>query len=189
MTDLELDLRCGLPDALRVLLAEYPRDAWAEHRNFDGLVRFWLDRHMMFRRLMELMEADLARLLDSDMDPQLWAARLSRLGGQFVGELHGHHQIEDAHYFPVLAARDARLGRGFDILDADHHALDGILNRFTEAANGALTVWQDRPALQTAAGRLRDDLALTQRLIDRHLIDEEELVVPVILRHGAAGLG
>jgi len=27
-----------------------------------------------------------------------------------------------------------------------------------------------------------------KKLLDRHLIDEEELVVPVLLKHGTAGL-
>ena len=40
MTDLALDTRPGLPDALRLLLPLYPRANWTLHRNFDGLVSF-----------------------------------------------------------------------------------------------------------------------------------------------------
>ena len=47
----------------------------------------------------------------------------------------------------------------------------------------------NRQKLQTAAGRFRDELAHLEQLLDRHLIDEEELIVPVILRYGSAGLG
>ena len=49
--DLALGVRAGLPDALRVLLADYPREGWESHPHFTGLVRFWLDRHLMFRPL------------------------------------------------------------------------------------------------------------------------------------------
>ncbi|MFT6944794.1 MAG: hypothetical protein ACJAUW_001372, partial [Yoonia sp.] len=33
------------------------------------------------------------------------------------------------------------------------------------------------------------ELRKLERLLDRHLVDEEELIVPVILRFGSAGLG
>ena len=52
MNNLALADRKKLPDALRVLLEDYPRDGWELDPGFDGLVRFWLDRHLMFRRLM-----------------------------------------------------------------------------------------------------------------------------------------
>ena len=35
-----LESRTGLPDGLRVLVSEYPRDLWQSHRNFDALKRF-----------------------------------------------------------------------------------------------------------------------------------------------------
>ena len=47
----------------------------------------------------------------------------------------------------------------------------------------------DRDKLQTSAGRFRDELARLEELLDRHLIDEEELIVPVILRYGAPEVG
>jgi len=48
----DLRHRKGLPDALRVLLEQYPRALWESHQNFDGLTRFWLERHLMFRRAL-----------------------------------------------------------------------------------------------------------------------------------------
>jgi hemerythrin-like domain-containing protein len=113
---------------------------------------------------------------------------VARYGGLFVNQLHGHHQIEDHHYFPLLRQKDVRIERGFDLLDADHHALDGILNRFVEQANGAIQ-GAGGPDPKAAAGLLRDGLADLGRLIGRHLEDEEDLIVPVILIHGADGLG
>lgn len=58
MSTLDLDLRTGLPDALRVLLKEFPRDGWDDHPGIEGLVRFWLDRHMMFRRIIARLILD-----------------------------------------------------------------------------------------------------------------------------------
>lgn len=193
MSDLDPALtlgdRAALPDALRVLLAEYPRDGWQAHRNFQGLVSFWLERHMMFRKLMEMMRADTQGVLDRTVDPQQYAARLSRYGGMFVQQLHGHHTIEDTQYFPVLAHKEPRIEKGFAILEGDHHALDGHLDRFVKGANAVLQRIDDRAVIQTRAGRFHDDLQHLESLLDRHLLDEEELIVPVILRHGAGSLG
>jgi len=187
--DTRTDAGTGLPEALRVLLAAYPRAGWAADPQFHGLVSFWLERHQMFRKLLGILREDTALLLDRQSDPQTFAARLGRFGGMFVNELHGHHQIEDQHYFPLLAQKDARIIRGFEILDSDHHALDGLLDGFVKGANALLQRVGEREALQTATGRFAADLDRLERLIDRHLTDEEDLIVPVILHHGTAGLG
>lgn len=180
-TTLELQNRTGLPDALRVLLEAYPRSDWQGHANFAGLIEFWLDRHLMFRRLTEALRSDAEAAVDRKLDKKAHAARLSRYGGMLVSQLHGHHQIEDAHYFPVLSLREKRLARGFDILDSDHHAMDGLLDRFTKSANAVLQG-------QGEAGAFHRELLSFEGLLHRHLEDEEDLIVPVILKHGPGGL-
>ena len=106
----------------------------------------------------------------------------------FVNQLHGHHQIEDHHYFPVLVTRDRRIERGFDMLDKDHHALDGHLNRFVETANGAIAaLTADDP--KSGAGAFLTAVDGMDHMLRRHLDDEEDLIVPVILRYGTEGLG
>jgi len=184
MSDLTLASREGLPDALRVLLAEYPRISWEADPNFDGLVRFWLDRHMMFRRLVGDMLNDARHLVDGQLTPQNYASRLSRYGGMFVNGLHEHHTIEDTHYFPKLATKDPRIAGGFAILDKDHHDIDEHLNAFVASANGILQTRDKREVMQTLVGRFEAELSGLERLLDRHLNDEEELIVPVILKFG-----
>lgn len=188
MTGLTLEERDALPDPLRVLVTEYPREGWAAHPNFQGTVAFWLDRHMMFRKVLAMLQSEAEQMIDARLDPRSYGARLSQLGGSFVNQLHGHHQIEDMHYFPVLQAQDTRVARGFDILDHDHHAIDGHLNAFVEAANGVLQVVDDPVKLHDAAGGFRDHVARLEGFLGRHLDDEEELVVPVILKYGPNAL-
>lgn len=186
MTDLPLlENRTALPDALRVLLEEYPRQSWEGDPGFDGLLRFWLDRHLMFRRILKQMQDDTEQLLNKDLSIKFYAAHLSRYGGMFVQELHGHHSIEDHHYFPKLIDLDARISRGFDILDADHHAIDGHLNTFVEGANAVLRHAEDLTKMTPEADRFLKQLSNLEGLLDRHLTDEEELVVPVVLKYGA----
>ena len=187
--ELALAQRTGLPDALQVLLKDYPRSSWTEDPGFNDLIAFWLDRHLMFRRLMDEMRNGTEALLDNALAADRFASKLSRYGGMFVQQLHGHHTIEDQHYFPLLSTKDARIARGFKILDNDHHALDGHLSGFVTGANAVLNCVADRDRLQDQAGEFHAQMAQLERLLNRHLIDEEELIVPVILKYGAGDLG
>jgi iron-sulfur cluster repair protein YtfE (RIC family) len=186
---LALTERSGLPDALRILLFDFPREAWEANGNFGGLVRFWLERHLMFRRISAVLAVDGHRFLEGRIDDREFAVRLSRYGGHLVSDLHGHHLIEDSHYFPVLARTEPRIARGFEILDRDHHDLDGLLAGFTGAANAVLSAVGQPGKMRTAAGVHLEGLSRFALFLDRHLTDEEDLVVPVILRHGEGGLG
>jgi hemerythrin-like domain-containing protein len=180
--DLPLATRGGLPDALRVMLAEFPRAQWAAHRDFNGLAAFWLDRHLGFRRVMGLLQTDAQAIIDGRMGAQDWGRRLTRLGSGFLGELVGHHQIEDDAYFPKLAAMEPRILRGFEMLDRDHHDLHALIDRFAAGANHALAQTTDA-ARREAAGGFLTDLERFGRMLERHLTDEEDLIVPVVLKH------
>ena len=188
LADLALDKRDGLPDALRVLLADYPRDAWASDPGFSELIRFWLDRHLMFRRILDIMQGEAEELLDNRMEIRKFGSHLSRYAGFFIQELHMHHTIEDQQYFPKLQVLDDRIGWGFDLLDKDHHAIDGHLQSFTEDANGVLVAISEGQDHRPAMDRLMSRLGQTEGMLNRHLTDEEELVVPVLLKHAPTGL-
>jgi iron-sulfur cluster repair protein YtfE (RIC family) len=182
MDNISLSARSGLPDALRILLEKYPRRGWETHSNFNELTRFWLQRHLMFRRLQALLLEVTETSLDRTEDPRRIGANLQRLASTFLNELHGHHSIEDAHYFPMLSRLEPRLERGFALLDSDHHALDPLLHALAEQTNAVLHAL---PKADLEMGRLHADLGKFSSFLDRHLTDEEEIVVPVILEHGA----
>lgn len=183
-----LESRDGLPDALRALVEEYPRSGWTTDPGFNGLIQFWLERHMMFRKILARLSQESRAVIDRSADPHSSARAVSQLGGMLVNQLHGHHQIEDAQYFPVLSQRDASLVRGFEILDADHHALDGHLATFVEGANAALNAAGDDRAFRENTAQFQSTVQTFEGFLERHLIDEEELVVPTILKYGMDGL-
>ncbi len=186
MTDdpLSLDGRKGLPEHLRVLADLYPRSEWRGHPNFNDLTAFWLERHGMFRQLNDLLVEGSEKRLDG-ANPR-YGREMQHYTSMFLNQLHGHHQIEDHHYFPQFIPLDRRLEQGFEILDRDHHALDGHIHALAGATNAVL----QRIAAGEDDEREARDLLEAQRafrkFLHRHLEDEEDLVVPVILEYGAA---
>jgi iron-sulfur cluster repair protein YtfE (RIC family) len=180
-SDLDLSRRAVLPAEFQLILGDYPRHSWPDHRDFNGLAAFWLDRHLGFRQTMTTLNAEAEALLDRTLDPAAWKRRLSQRGSALLGDLMGHHQIEDHTYFPELTRLEPRLSRGFDMLDADHHALHALIDRFAKGANAALS--SEGAALLSAASTFRQDLTRFQTLLARHLTDEEDLVLPVVLKH------
>ncbi len=181
----DLGTRDGLPDALRVLLEHYPRSGWEMHPNFDGLTRFWLDRHLMFREILGRLRASSEGFLDGQTDARAHALGVQRMGGFFLNELHTHHHVEDNHYFPKIQPLEARLDHGFTLLDADHHVLEAHIHGTAELMNACLQA-DGKTAERKTAGALLDQLLLFERFMECHLTDEEDLIVPVILKHAPA---
>ncbi|MGR3466877.1 MAG: hemerythrin domain-containing protein [Shimia sp.] len=175
--------REGLSEPLRVLLADYPREAWEADPEFSELIRFWLSRHAMFRELVVRVTGLLEGHLDRTTDPQRTAPALSHYGNALLGGLNQHHHIEDDHYFPRIIGLEPRLARGFEILDSDHHALSERLDSLAQAANAVIRAADPRDPVEAAMMETRR----LDHLLNRHLWDEEELVVPILLKHAFTG--
>jgi hypothetical protein len=188
-----VEIRKGpLSDELRILLEEYPREAWDGHPNFKDLTRQWMGAHDMFRHLSATVRRDTEHFLDKTRSEDEYARRLSHYGSRLVGYLHGHHSWEDYEFFPELSRADNRFDRGLEILEQDHVVLDDVLNRFTDDANELIQIVQkqtigNRDKLQDIAGDLHYWSQSVEKLLDRHLADEEDLVVPIVLHHKLRG--
>ncbi len=175
--------RTELPPEYRLILAEYPRDGWSKHPDFNGLAAFWLDRHLNFRAMMHQLTTDAEARIDARVSPQDYGKRLYRLGSSFLSGLEGHHQVEDTAYFPQLAQMEPRIARGFDLLDGDHHDLQDLINRFAAGANDVLRAAENDAKSREMAAAFHKQLVPFAKMLDRHLTDEEDLVLPVVLKH------
>jgi iron-sulfur cluster repair protein YtfE (RIC family) len=178
---LDLELRNGWPAELRALLDVYPRDTWLSHPN-SGLAQFWLERHEMFRRHAAELKAATGEYREGRREAVQFQHWLAPRLQSFIAHLHGHHQVEDHHYFPVFRAADARLGRGFDVLDKDHQVLHDALVSLVGVANEFLTS-QDAEALKRSGERCATAINQLHAHLHRHLADEEDLIIPVMLHH------
>ncbi len=188
---LALASRDGWPDDLRVLLARYPREQWDGHANLGDMARFWLSRHAMFRELGATIDAVMTQFRSGALSPADFPRQLVPRLQFLLSQLDTHHQIEDHHYFPIFRAADDRLARGFDVLEGDHHHIHADMAATAETANALLR------ALTSSDGdalvRCGDDYAAASGLLIkgliRHLDDEEDLIVPLILDRGEEALG
>jgi Hemerythrin HHE cation binding domain len=188
----DLDQRTGWPDELRVVLNDYPRETWPETRS--AMARFWIDKHNYLRRQSEALQSANEEYRNDRLGAAqfgAWAA--PRLQG-FLAELHGHHQVEDFHYFPAFRSAEPRLQAGFDVLARDHELIHkGIVN-VVESVNAFFRTIDpeagdagDAAAQRAAAERY---IAASRRLderLNRHLADEEDLIIPLMIRQDELG--
>ena len=187
---LSLARRSGWPDELRVLISRYPREQWDAHANLGEMARFWLSRHAMFRELSGAIEQITAQFRAQVLPPAEFARQFVPRLQFMLDQLNVHHQIEDLHYFPIFRVADTRLVRGFDVLEGDHHHIHADMARTAENANALLQALRaDADTLRRSSDAYADSSGALIKGLVRHLDDEEDLIVPLILDRGEEALG
>ncbi len=188
MTNLHVNTRGGLPIEMQTLLRDIPRETWPGHPNFAASVAKWMGAHQMFRDLARVTREDTEAYLDRDLDDDGYTRSLARFGDRLVRNLHGHHAWEDRRFFPELNRADNRFEVGLEMLESDHVEMDALLDRFTRKGNRIIQLAHlDPPAMAEEARGFHDEAVAAERFLARHLTDEEDLVVPIILHHRLRG--
>jgi iron-sulfur cluster repair protein YtfE (RIC family) len=188
--ELALETRAALPEELAFLLPEYPRAAWEGHPNAGQWAEFWLARHNMFRDFGAALPDAVAKLDAKEVEAEAFHQWFMPRASFFLGELDTHHKVEEYHYFPLLARADQRMERGIALLESDHHRIHELLYAAYETIVTMDSAVRETPEKTAdAIPRLRDALAALEKGLVRHLDDEEDLVMPLILDRGEAALG
>jgi Hemerythrin HHE cation binding domain len=187
---LQLPDRAGLPADIAFLRDTHPQPTWRTHRNFGELTAFWLQVHDSLREqggaLQQVVAAFQENPSDAPAFQQLFVPRLNH----FLQHLGGHHQIEDAAYFPKFRALDPRMVAGFDLLENDHEIIHAALLASVDSARALLAALPANLDARRRAADLHADAAgRLHTLLLRHLSDEEELVIPAMLEHGERSVG
>jgi iron-sulfur cluster repair protein YtfE (RIC family) len=186
---LALAERNGWPPELRALIERYPRETWIGHENLGQMAQFWLSRHTMFRELaVSITDGTTAfqggKIAAAEF-PRWLVPRLQF----FLEQLHAHHYIEDHHFFPIFRRADERLVRGFNVLESDHGELHHNIDLTVEAANTLLRSISDAEKAKGALDVFAQTSGVLMKGLTRHLDDEEDLIVPLILDRGEDELG
>ena len=184
----ERDANEDRPAELEFLLERHPRATWPNARSAS--VAFWLDVHERLRRDAAGLDAAGDEYRAGRSSPaQLAVVAAPRLRG-LVAAMHGHHQIEDFEYFPEFRRAEPRLAAGFDRLEREHAALSLRVDA-AQTALAELRAAAERAAEPASAATLKlaarhyvDAAAALSADLVRHLHDEENLVVPLLLERG-----
>ncbi len=186
----DLAQRSGLPEDMRGLVLRHPRAGWTSHANLGATARFWLERHADLRAAEAEIAGGIGDFREGRLDADPFARFLVPRLRHFLGDLEGHHRVEDGHYFPVFADAEPSLAAGFDLMEGDHEVIHARIEAVIETANAMLAgLPAGGDALRFAADRYAAaQLALGAGLA-RHLDDEEDLVIPLILERGERDLG
>ncbi len=186
--NLHLETRDGLPQDLLFLAKSYPKPGWDDQLHFNSLVQTWLGMHRMFRVQARRIDSGIETVLSGVQDAAEMLPRFRSDVEQLLSHLDQHHQIEDHHYFPQFRLLEPRLARGFEIMEEDHHViveaiytLAGQSRDFIASVEGTRT---DRSEIDRVTNALKQTITGFRRNMRRHLDDEEDLVVPLIIdRH------
>ncbi|MGI9355577.1 MAG: hemerythrin domain-containing protein [Rhizobiaceae bacterium] len=104
---------------------------------------------------------------------------------QFLGSLDHHHGIGDHLFFPKFMEAKKRLVAGIELLEADHTIIDAEVHKMIKIANALLqTSALDRDGLKRSGENFAISSRRIVKLLGRHLDDEEETVIPLVLDSG-----
>jgi hemerythrin-like domain-containing protein len=185
----ELSTRADLPEDLKFLLKRYPRENWTGNPNVGPTAAFWLQRHAMFRELGGSLLNGATNYWEEKIGADDFRKWLVPRLQFFLSSLDDHHRVEDGAYFPRFQAIEPKLARGFEILDSDHHILHDNIERIIVTVNTLLQAdARDKDALRWAADAHADASASMLGMLGRHLDDEEDLVIPLLMDRGEASL-
>lgn len=160
------------PDLL-FLRERTPREAW-DKLPPGSLARTWLAMHDSLRQGQQMLERLATHWQLKMIDAATFRDRALPVLRQHLSHLHGHHRLEDTHYFPQFRRIEPRLEKGFDLLERDHaelHAGIDVLEDLTRL--GASSA-------DGGAQQLAEALHRVGGLLRRHLEDEEDLVIPLL---------
>jgi hemerythrin-like domain-containing protein len=178
-----IETRKGLSADLRELLFAIPPDEWPAHVNYAGAAAFWQGVHRSLLSESGAFAAGLDQLSGmspGEMQGGLLMNDLRHLGRHLLGHAHTHHHVEDDHYFPRFKLRYPQLGRPIDLLDGDHRVLEETLDAVGRHIEGFSAGKSGRDEI----GAALNDAHKLDRILQRHLADEEDIVIPALLKKG-----
>jgi hypothetical protein len=147
--------------------------------NDDGtasMATAMMSSHHAFRRDLACFAQALAAIARGDV------SRATEVAGEwtkFRGGLHGHHTIEDTAVFPDLRGKQPSAAADFDRLDAQHRAIDPLLERGDRALGDPVAQIEEAIAVVRELDRALDEhLELEERVVIPHLRDAREFPAP-----------
>ncbi|MGL1920594.1 MAG: hemerythrin domain-containing protein [Hyphomicrobiales bacterium] len=176
--------RDGLSPTIKKTLLESTREDWPKHRRYQGMAGFWLNIHRNLLQGTNQLADGFESLLDtppSEIQDEINARKLQQMGNQVISHLHHHHEIEDHNYFPQFIQLYPNMEHAINLLDGDHKILDQALQ---DTQLALVDMMAQKPVDRDMIAQVAKGSRALEKIITRHLWDEEEIIIPILLEHG-----
>ncbi|CAN6961604.1 MULTISPECIES: hemerythrin domain-containing protein [unclassified Psychrobacter] len=163
------------------LYNKLPPDQWFA-ADYAYKTSGWLKVHTNIRKRQRILTQISEAYIDGEYDWAEYRSQILKRINMHVLKLHQHHGVEDDGFFPEFVRMYPQLQAGFEVLGHDHEYLNALLDKL-QIQNDALA--RSEVEDKALAEELHKTLVAVTDLLQQHLTDEEDLVIPILgLRQG-----
>ena len=142
----------------------------------------WLKVHTNIRKRQRILVQISEAYISGEFDWSEYRSQILKRINMHVLKLHQHHEVEDEGFFPEFVSMYPKLAPAFEILGHDHEYLNELLDKL-QIQNDQLA--RSEIEDKARAEELHKTLVAVTDLLQQHLTDEEDLVIPILgLRQG-----
>ncbi|WP_367109713.1 hemerythrin domain-containing protein [uncultured Psychrobacter sp.] len=158
------------------LYEKLPPDQWFS-ADYAYKTSGWLKVHTNIRKRQRILTQISDAYMSGEFDWTEYRSQILKRINMHVLKLHQHHGVEDEGFFPEFVSMYPKLAPAFEILGHDHEYLNELLDTL-QAQNDQLA--RSDTEDKVLAKQLHDTLVAVTDLLQQHLTDEEDLVIPIL---------
>ncbi|WP_300407176.1 hemerythrin domain-containing protein [uncultured Psychrobacter sp.] len=137
----------------------------------------WLKVHTNIRKRQRILTQISDAYISGEFDWSEYRSQILKRINMHVLKLHQHHGVEDEGFFPEFVSMYPKLAPAFEILGHDHEYLNELLDKL-QIQNDMLA--RSEVEDKALAEELHKTLVAVTDLLQQHLTDEEDLVIPIL---------
>ncbi|WP_300392193.1 hemerythrin domain-containing protein [uncultured Psychrobacter sp.] len=137
----------------------------------------WLKVHTNIRKRQRILVQISEAYISGEFDWSEYRSQILKRINMHVLKLHQHHGVEDEGFFPEFVSMYPKLAPAFEILGHDHEYLNELLDKL-QIQNDMLA--RSEVEDKALAEELHKTLVAVTDLLQQHLTDEEDLVIPIL---------
>ena len=137
----------------------------------------WLKVHTNIRKRQRILVQISEAYISGEFDWSEYRSQILKRINMHVLKLHQHHGVEDEGFFPEFVSMYPKLAPAFEILGHDHEYLNELLYKL-QIQNDQLA--RSEIEDKALAEELHKTLVAVTDLLQQHLTDEEDLVIPIL---------
>jgi hemerythrin-like domain-containing protein len=137
----------------------------------------WLKVHTNIRKRQRILVQISEAYISGEFDWSEYRSQILKRINMHVLKLHQHHGVEDEGFFPEFVSMYPKLAPAFEILGHDQEYLNELLDKL-QIQNDMLA--RSEVEDKALAEELHKTLVAVTDLLQQHLTDEEDLVIPIL---------